>query len=95
MYLARDAVNRMTEGAGLSDKLSHAEERGEGGDGARENTGEVQLAAHGAIDGGRVRAAGSTEAGSDPPWPSWGHLGCIYVPASRHWLISYSPIHLI
>ena len=34
------------------------------------------------------------EAGSDPR----GHLGslgvCIYVPASRHWLISYSPIHL-
>ena len=25
-----------------------------------------------------------------------GSLGvCIYVPASRHWLISYSPIHLI
>ena len=25
-----------------------------------------------------------------------GPLGvCIYVPASRHWLISYSPIHLI
>ena len=24
-----------------------------------------------------------------------GSLGvCIYVPASRHWLISYSPIHL-
>ena len=31
------------------------------------------------------------EAGSDPR----GSLGvCIYVPASRHWLISYSPIHL-
>ena len=25
-----------------------------------------------------------------------GSLGvCIYVPARRHWLISYSPIHLI
>ena len=25
-----------------------------------------------------------------------GSLGvCIYVPASRHWLISYSPVHLI
>ena len=25
----------------------------------------------------------------------FGSLGvCIYVPASRHWLISYSPIHL-
>ena len=24
-----------------------------------------------------------------------GSLGvCIYVPASRHWLISYSPVHL-
>ena len=22
------------------------------------------------------------------------HGVCIYVPASRHWLISYSPIHL-
>ena len=38
------------------------------------------------------------------PWPVkpvrtpvaiLGSLGvCIYVPASRHWLISYSPIHL-
>ena len=25
----------------------------------------------------------------------FGSLGvCIYVPATRHWLISYSPIHL-
>ena len=25
----------------------------------------------------------------------FGSLGvCIYVPASRHWLISYSPVHL-
>ena len=24
-----------------------------------------------------------------------GSLGvCVYVPASRHWLISYSPLHL-
>ena len=36
-----------------------------------------------------------------PVKPVWtpvailGSLGvCIYVPASRHWLISYSPIHL-
>ena len=29
------------------------------------------------------------------PVAIWGSLGvCIYVPASRHWLISYSPIHL-
>ena len=34
------------------------------------------------------------EAGSDPV-AIFGSLGvCIYVPASRHWLISYSPIHL-
>ena len=60
MYLAGDVVNLMTEGVGLSDGLSHAEERGEGGDGAREDTGEVQSAAYGAIEGGRVRAAGPT-----------------------------------
>ena len=33
------------------------------------------------------------EAGSDPRghlWVTW----CIYGPASRQWLISYSPIHL-
>ena len=30
------------------------------------------------------------------PVAIFGSLGvCIYVPASRHWLISYSPIHLI
>ena len=30
------------------------------------------------------------------PMAILGSLGvCIYVPASRHWLISYSPIHLI
>ena len=30
-----------------------------------------------------------------PPVAIFGSLGvCIYVPASRHWLISYSPIHL-
>ena len=35
------------------------------------------------------------EAGSDPV-AILGSLGvCIYVPASRHWLISYSPIHQI
>ena len=29
------------------------------------------------------------------PVAIFGTLGvCIYVPASRHWLISYSPIHL-
>ena len=29
------------------------------------------------------------------PMAIFGSLGvCIYVPASRHWLISYSPIHL-
>ena len=29
------------------------------------------------------------------PVAMFGSLGvCIYVPASRHWLISYSPIHL-
>ena len=29
------------------------------------------------------------------PVDIFGSLGvCIYVPASRHWLISYSPIHL-
>ena len=29
------------------------------------------------------------------PLAIFGSLGvCIYVPASRHWLISYSPIHL-
>ena len=30
------------------------------------------------------------------PEAIFGSLGmwCIYVPASRHWLISYSPIHL-
>ena len=52
--------------------LLYAEERGGGGDGARENTGEVQSAAHGAIEGGRVRAAGSTWGwrGSGQ-WP-WG-----------------------
>ena len=34
------------------------------------------------------------EAGSDP-MAIFGSLGvCIYVPASCHWLISYSPIHL-
>ena len=34
------------------------------------------------------------EAGSDP-LAIFGSLGvCIYGPASRHWLISYSPIHL-
>ena len=60
MYLAGDAGSRMTEGVGLSDGLSHAEERGEGGDGAWEDTGEVQSAAYGAIEGGRVRAAGPT-----------------------------------
>ena len=60
MYLAGDAVNRMTEGVGLSDGLSHAEERGGGGDGAQEETGEVQSAAYGAIGGGRVRAVGPT-----------------------------------
>ena len=72
MYLAGDVVNCMTEGVGLSDGLSHAEERGGGGDGARENTGEVQSAAHGAIEGGCVRAAGSTWGwrGSGQ-WP-WG-----------------------
>ena len=35
------------------------------------------------------------EAGTDPRghlWVTWGV--CIYGPASRHWLISYSPIHL-
>ena len=42
MYLAGDVVNCVTEGVGLSDGLSHAEERGGGGDCARENTGEVQ-----------------------------------------------------
>ena len=36
----------------------------------------------------------SVEAGSDPV-AILGSLGvCIYVRASRHWLISYSPIHL-
>ena len=35
-----------------------------------------------------------SKAGSDPVG-IFGSLGlCIYVPASRHWLISYSPIHL-
>ena len=30
------------------------------------------------------------------PVAIFGSLGvCIYVPASRHWLISHSPIHLI
>ena len=30
------------------------------------------------------------------PVAIFGSLGvCIYVPASRHWLISYSPIHMI
>ena len=37
-------------------------------------------------------------AGLKPVWTPvaiFGSLGvCIYVPASRHWLISYSPIHL-
>ena len=34
------------------------------------------------------------EAGSDPV-AIFGSLGvCIYASASRHWLISYSPIHL-
>ena len=29
------------------------------------------------------------------PWAILGSLGvCIYVPASRHWLISFFPIHL-
>ena len=29
------------------------------------------------------------------PVAIFGSLGvCIYVPASRHWLISFSPIHL-
>ena len=29
------------------------------------------------------------------PVAIFGSLGvCIYVPASRHWLISYSPIHI-
>ena len=29
------------------------------------------------------------------PVAIFGSLGvCIYAPASRHWLISYSPIHL-
>ena len=34
------------------------------------------------------------EAGSDPRGHLWVTWVCIYVPASRHWLISYSPIHL-
>ena len=35
-----------------------------------------------------------SEVGSDSV-AIFGSLGvCIYVPASRHWLISYSPIHL-
>ena len=30
------------------------------------------------------------------PVAIFGSLGvCIYVPASRHWLISYSPVHLM
>ena len=41
---------------------------------------------------------GSREAAVKPvrtPVAILGSLGvCIYVPASRHWLISYSPIHL-
>ena len=73
MYLAGDVVNCMTEGVGFSDGLSHAEERGEGGDGVRENTGKVQSAAHGAIEGGRVRAAGST----------WGWRGSGQWPRGR------------
>ena len=71
MYLAGDVVNCMTEGVGLSDGLSHAEERGEGCDGAREDTREVQSAAYGAIEGGRVRAAGPARGwrgGGQWPW---------------------------
>ena len=77
MYLAGDVVNCVTEGVGLSDGLSHAEERGGGGDGARENTGEVQSAAYDAIEGGCVRAAG----------PPWGRRGGGQWPRGRElWL---------
>ena len=75
MYLAWDVVSCMIEGVGLSDGLSHAEERGGGGDGARENTGEVHSAAHGAIKGGRVSAAGSI-------W-GWRGLGSGQWPRGR------------
>ena len=34
------------------------------------------------------------EAGSDPRGHLWVLGVCIYGPASRHWLISYSSIHL-
>ena len=34
------------------------------------------------------------EAGWDPRGHLWSLGVCIYGPASRHWLISYSPIHL-
>ena len=41
------------------------------------------------------RSEKAGEASSDPRghlWVTWGV--CFNVPASRHWLISYSPIHL-
>ena len=51
--------------------------------------------------GGFYRTSSSTSGFWGPvkpvrtPVAILGSLGvCIYVPASRHWLISYSPIHL-
>ena len=47
---------------------------------------------------GHRRRNTANRAGTKPvrtPVAILGSLGvCIYVPASRHWLISYSPIHL-
>ena len=47
---------------------------------------------------GREHSAWAAFGGLKPvrtPVAIFGSLGvCIYVPASRHWLISYSPIHL-
>ena len=43
----------------------------------------------------RTHRSGRTMKPVRTPVAIFGSLGvCIYVPASRHWLISYSPIHL-
>ena len=70
---------------------------GQGGKGQAGTSGAVHAKGHLAGKGGK----GSGRGRQWPLKPVWtpvaifGSLGvCIYVPASRHWLISYSPIHL-
>ena len=43
----------------------------------------------------QLEASGTESKPVRTPVAMFGSLGvCIYVPASCHWLISYSPIHL-